>query len=274
LSVGYFGQQSWSTLVMVLPTDLFPKRAVGTVAGLVGLGGAMGGVVLGQFSSYLLDHNFGYKPVMLVAGLLHVTAFCLILLTVPNLRPLVLATKARARDTLLLVLKLQLPAIGLMLLGLTVVQTVMATYVPKPPATMPATTMAATTAAATTNAVATTTATTTSAATVWPNPVDYTPVIAGAAALFVIELVLLLIVSKGAGLMGAAVASAVIAVAAGAAKIYFVAHSEMWDAHHAFASCCVALSILADFMLFVSAVAFVIKRSGPGDVEMEVKVPA
>ncbi len=28
-SIAYFGQQSWSTLVMVLPTDLFPQRVVG-----------------------------------------------------------------------------------------------------------------------------------------------------------------------------------------------------------------------------------------------------
>ena len=48
--VGYFGQQSWSTLVMILPTDLFPKRAVGTVAGLAGLGGAMGGIAFGQLA--------------------------------------------------------------------------------------------------------------------------------------------------------------------------------------------------------------------------------
>ena len=34
-SVAYFGQQSWSTLVMVLPTDLLPRRVVGSVAGLV-----------------------------------------------------------------------------------------------------------------------------------------------------------------------------------------------------------------------------------------------
>ena len=28
-SLAFFGQQSWSTLVMILPTDLFPRRAVG-----------------------------------------------------------------------------------------------------------------------------------------------------------------------------------------------------------------------------------------------------
>jgi ACS family hexuronate transporter-like MFS transporter len=52
-SLAFFGHQWWSTLIMILPTDLFPKRAIGTVAGLVGLGGAMGGVVLGQIAGYL-----------------------------------------------------------------------------------------------------------------------------------------------------------------------------------------------------------------------------
>ena len=46
-AIAYFGQQSWSTLVMTLPADIFPRRAVGAVAGLVGFGGAMGGVVFG-----------------------------------------------------------------------------------------------------------------------------------------------------------------------------------------------------------------------------------
>ena len=41
-SIAYFGQQSWSTLVMILPADIFPKNTVGAVAGLVGFGGAMG----------------------------------------------------------------------------------------------------------------------------------------------------------------------------------------------------------------------------------------
>ncbi len=56
-SLAFFGQQSWSTLVMILPTDMVPRRAVGTVAGFVGLGGAMGGVVLGQIAGYLRDHQ-------------------------------------------------------------------------------------------------------------------------------------------------------------------------------------------------------------------------
>lgn len=90
-SLAFFGQQSWSTLVMILPTDLFPKRAVGTVAGLVGFGGAMGGVVLGQLAGYLLDHGFSYTPVLVIAGSLHVIAFLVILACVPTVRPLSLS---------------------------------------------------------------------------------------------------------------------------------------------------------------------------------------
>ena len=87
-SVAFFGQQSWSTIVMVLPTDLVPRSAVGTVAGLVGLGGAMGGVVLGQTAGWLLDHGFSYTPVLIIAGSLHVMGFVTICLMVPRIVPL------------------------------------------------------------------------------------------------------------------------------------------------------------------------------------------
>ena len=92
-SLAYFGQQSWSTLVMVLPTDLFPRRVVGSVAGLVGFGGAMGGIAFGQLVGYLLDHGFGYDTVFALAGTFHVAAFLTILATVPAVQPLNLEQK-------------------------------------------------------------------------------------------------------------------------------------------------------------------------------------
>jgi MFS transporter, ACS family, hexuronate transporter len=94
-SLAYFGQQSWSTLVMVLPTDLFPRNAVGAVAGLVGFGGAMGGIAFGQLVGYLLDHGSGYGPVFAMAGSFHVAAFLIILLMVPVVAPLAIQSKLR-----------------------------------------------------------------------------------------------------------------------------------------------------------------------------------
>jgi len=92
-SLAYFGQQSWSTLVMVLPTDLFPASVVGSVAGLVGFGGAMGGIAFGQLVGYLLDHGFGYGVVFSLAGTFHVAAFVIILATVPVVQSLDLKRK-------------------------------------------------------------------------------------------------------------------------------------------------------------------------------------
>jgi ACS family hexuronate transporter-like MFS transporter len=86
-SVAYFGQQSWSTLIMVLPTDLLPRRVVGSVAGLVGFGGAIGGIAFGQVVGYLLDHGIGYGVVLTVAGMFHLVAFVIILVTIPLFEP-------------------------------------------------------------------------------------------------------------------------------------------------------------------------------------------
>jgi ACS family hexuronate transporter-like MFS transporter len=91
-SIAFFGQQSWSTLIMIVPADLFPRRIVGSVAGLVGFGGAMGGVVFNLVVGYLLDHGFGYETVFALVGTFHVAAFGLILLTVRRVEPLSLAS--------------------------------------------------------------------------------------------------------------------------------------------------------------------------------------
>lgn len=87
-SLAFFGQQSWSTLVMTLPTDLVPRSALGRLAGLVGLGGAFGGIVMGQAAGWALDRGLGYTPVLTVAAMLHLIAFVLICLTIPRIRQL------------------------------------------------------------------------------------------------------------------------------------------------------------------------------------------
>ncbi len=87
-AIAYFGQQAWSTLVMTLPADIFPKRVVGAVAGLVGFGGAMGGIVFGELAGQMLKHGTGYGPVFMIAGTLHVLAFLLILATIREVRPM------------------------------------------------------------------------------------------------------------------------------------------------------------------------------------------
>ncbi len=80
-SIAFAGQQSWSTLVMTLPSDIVPASVVGSFAGLVGFGGAMGGIVFGLAVGELLGHGLGYGPVFAIVSVLHLIAFAVILLT-------------------------------------------------------------------------------------------------------------------------------------------------------------------------------------------------
>ena len=87
--LAYFGQQGWSTLVMTLPADIFPRSAVGSVAGLVGFGGAMGGIIFGELSGRYLDANpLDYTPIFLMAGVLHIVSFLVILASIRRIEPL------------------------------------------------------------------------------------------------------------------------------------------------------------------------------------------
>lgn len=85
-SIVFFGQQSWSGLIMTIPADIFPLRSVGSVAGLIGFGGAVGGATFGMVAGELLAHGAGYGTLFVLAGSLHLIAFGIILLTSGVLR--------------------------------------------------------------------------------------------------------------------------------------------------------------------------------------------
>jgi ACS family hexuronate transporter-like MFS transporter len=86
-SIAFFGQQSWSGLIMTLPTDVFPLSSVGSVAGLIGFGGAMGGAIFNLAAGQLLTYGAGYGTLFAIVGSLHAVAFCILLVTSGVLHP-------------------------------------------------------------------------------------------------------------------------------------------------------------------------------------------
>jgi MFS transporter, ACS family, hexuronate transporter len=87
-SVAFFCQQSWSGLVMTVPADILPLRAVGTVSGFVGFGGAIGGALFGVVAGYLLQHGFGYQPLFILVGSFHLVGFLAIILVGGKIQPI------------------------------------------------------------------------------------------------------------------------------------------------------------------------------------------
>jgi MFS transporter, ACS family, hexuronate transporter len=66
-----FGFQSWINNVQTMPSDLFPARAVASVAGLGGVGAGAGAVLFTLATGWVVDH-FSYTPILVAAGLLPV----------------------------------------------------------------------------------------------------------------------------------------------------------------------------------------------------------
>lgn len=87
-SIAFFCQQAWSGLIMTLPTDIFPLSLVGTVAGLIGFGGAIGGAIFGLVAGYLLEHGFTYATLFVLVGSFHLIGFLAIVLFAGPIQPL------------------------------------------------------------------------------------------------------------------------------------------------------------------------------------------
>lgn len=69
IAVVLFGFQVWINNVQTLPSDFFPKNAVGSVAGLGGTGAGIGSMIF-IFTTGLVVDNFSYTPILITAGLL------------------------------------------------------------------------------------------------------------------------------------------------------------------------------------------------------------
>jgi MFS transporter, ACS family, hexuronate transporter len=80
--------QAWSCNMFTLASDMFPKRAVGTVVGFGGFAGGIGGIVIAEFAGRVLqrDPSF-YTPMFIVAGLIYLVALAVVHLLAPRLEP-------------------------------------------------------------------------------------------------------------------------------------------------------------------------------------------
>lgn len=97
LSVGIVGvaaaaHQWWSANIFTLTSDMFPSQAVGTVVGIGGFAGAIGGVLFQRVTGLVLEANGNnYVPIFIVCGLAYVSALGIIHLLVPKVQRLDIA---------------------------------------------------------------------------------------------------------------------------------------------------------------------------------------
>jgi len=90
LAVGLIGlalaaHQGWSANIFTMASDMFPRRAVGSVVGFGGMAGALGGLAMSEGVGRVLKQMDDYRPVFLAASLAYMAALLVIHALAPRM---------------------------------------------------------------------------------------------------------------------------------------------------------------------------------------------
>jgi MFS transporter, ACS family, hexuronate transporter len=92
VAVGLIGlaaaaHQGWSANIFTTASDMFPKKAIGSVVGIGGMAGAVGGMLFANISGYVLEWTGSYIPLFIISGCVYLVALLIIQILVPKLEP-------------------------------------------------------------------------------------------------------------------------------------------------------------------------------------------
>jgi ACS family hexuronate transporter-like MFS transporter len=79
--------QGFSANLYTLTSDMFPARAVGSVVGIGGMAGALGGLFIATIVGHVLQWTGSYKVPFLIAGSAYLVALAIIHVLTPRLEP-------------------------------------------------------------------------------------------------------------------------------------------------------------------------------------------
>jgi ACS family hexuronate transporter-like MFS transporter len=74
ISLSLFAHNAWKTNLVTMTVDIFPRRVIGTVHGIVATGGGIGGAIITPLAGYVISW-FSYTPLLAVMGVLHPLAY-------------------------------------------------------------------------------------------------------------------------------------------------------------------------------------------------------
>lgn len=87
IAIAAGAHQGWSANIYTLASDMFPRKAVGSVVGFGTMAGAIGGMCIAKIVGYILQRTGSYVPVFIMAGLAYLVAFSFVQLLTPSLKP-------------------------------------------------------------------------------------------------------------------------------------------------------------------------------------------
>ena len=84
LSLAAAAHCGWSANIFALPSDMFPRSAVGSVTGIGGMAGSAGGILLATSTGLILQLTHSYASLFYIASGTYLLSFILIVLLAPG----------------------------------------------------------------------------------------------------------------------------------------------------------------------------------------------
>jgi ACS family hexuronate transporter-like MFS transporter len=85
VSIAAAAHQGWSANLFTLTSDMFPRKAVGSVVGIGGTAGAVGGMFISLIVGAILQSTKSYVPIFIMASSMYLIALLVIHILVPRL---------------------------------------------------------------------------------------------------------------------------------------------------------------------------------------------
>ena len=96
IGIGASAHQAWSANIFTTVSDMFPKKAVGSVVGIGGMAGGIGGVLVTKAGGALFDHykalghiETGYTIMFVFCAVAYLIAWAVMKALVPKYKPII-----------------------------------------------------------------------------------------------------------------------------------------------------------------------------------------
>jgi ACS family hexuronate transporter-like MFS transporter len=95
IGVGASAHQAWSANIFTTVSDMFPKKAIGSIIGIGGMAGGIGGVLVSKLGGYLFDYydglghiQTGYTIMFVLCAVAYLIAWSVMKMLVPKYSPI------------------------------------------------------------------------------------------------------------------------------------------------------------------------------------------
>lgn len=95
IGIAASAHQAWSANIFTTVSDMFPKRAIGSVTGIGGMAGGLGGILIARAAGQLFDHykqlgsiETGYYIMFFICGSAYLIGWTIMHFLVPRLKPI------------------------------------------------------------------------------------------------------------------------------------------------------------------------------------------